>query len=406
MEDAAGLYQALNAHPENIRAALAEYEAERQPPVARFQEAARDSARYFEFVGHHLRLEPATFAFNLLTRSGRVTHLDMERGDPALTIAADRVVAGIERGEVVPPPSLTPIRVGTLNLPNRLVADFDDAAGEALLLTPTIAVEEVGRSHLGTPLAGQDAARCSGANYSRDNAGAIGVVIGHAGARASTRPPGDGLDRPLREGGWEPIACSAVPYTPAHRVPRSMSDDDMTRVGAAFAAAAAWASEAEFSLLMVDAARGGLLAGFLSPVTNQRSDRFGGDVNARMRFPLEVFEAVKQSWHGPIAVRLSVTDWIRGGVSLEDSIAIASGFAGAGVSLIEVVGGGTVAEAEPAYRRGYLISVAAELRQLSGVAVLVGGGITSRDEADTAIAAGRADMIRIDSYLYRRPLMR
>ena len=401
MEDAAGLYQALNAHPENIRAALAEYEAERQPPVARFQEAARDSARYFEFVGHHLRLEPATFAFNLLTRSGRVTHLDMERRDPALTIAADRVVAGIERGEVVPPPSLTPLHVGTLNLPNRLVAGFDDDAGEALLLTPTIAVDEVGRSHPAAPVAGPGALR-----YSANRDGPVGVVIGHAGARASTRPPGDGLDRPLREGGWEPIACSAVPYTPAHRVPRSMSNDDMSRVGSAFGAAAAWATEAGFSLLMVDAARGGLLAGFLSPLTNQRSDRFGGDVHARMRFPLEVFERVKESWNGPIAVRLSVTDWIRGGASLEDSVAIASGFAGAGVSLIEVVGGGTVAEAEPAYRRGYLISVAAELRQLAGVAVLVGGGITSRDDADTAIAAGRADLIRIDPYLYRRPLMR
>ena len=168
MEDAAGLYQALNANPENIRAALAEYEAERKPPVARFQEAARDSARYFEFVGHHLRLEPATFAFNLLTRSGRVTHLDMERRDPALTIAADRVVAGIERGEVVPPPSLTPLRVGTLNLPNRLVAGFEDAAGESLLLTPTVAVEEVGRSHPAAPVAGPDAARYSAASFSTD----------------------------------------------------------------------------------------------------------------------------------------------------------------------------------------------------------------------------------------------
>ena len=180
----------------------------------------------------------------------------------------------------------------------------------------------------------------------------------------------------------------------------------MTRVSAAFGAAAAWASEMGFALVVVDAARGGLLAGFLSPVTNQRSDRFGGDVTARSRFPLEVFEAVRESWRGPIAVRLSVTDWIRGGTPLEDSIAIASCFAAAGASLVEVVGGGAVAEAEPGYRRGYLIPVAAEVRQRAGVAVLVGGGITSRDEADTAIAAGRADLIRIDPYLYRRPLMR
>jgi anthraniloyl-CoA monooxygenase len=401
MEDAAGLYQALNAHPEDVRAALAEYEAERQPPVARFQEAARDSARYFEFVGHHLQLEPATFAFNLLTRSGRVTHLDMERRDPALTIAADRLVAGVERGEVVPPPSLTALRIGGLELPNRLVADFDDASGEALLLTPTIAVDDVGRSHPGSPVAGPGALR-----YSADRVGGVGVVIGHAGARASTRPPGDGLDRPLRDGGWEAIACSAIPYTHAHRIPRSMSNDDMTRVSAAFGAAAAWAYETEFSLLVVDAARGGLLAGFLSPITNQRSDRFGGEVNARVSFPLEVFEKVKSSWRGPVGVRLSVTDWVRGGTSLEDSIAIASSFASAGASLIEVVGGGTVAEAEPGYRRGYLTSIAAEVRQGAGVAVLVGGGITSRDEADTVIAAGRADLIRIDPYLYRRPIMR
>lgn len=401
MEDAAGLYHALNAHPENLRLALAEYQAERQPPVARFQEAARDSARYFEFVGHHLHLDPATFAFNLLTRSGRVTHLDMERRDPSLTVAADRVVAGIDEGEAVPPPSLTAVNVGGLDLPNRLVADFDDAAGEGLLLTPTVAVDEIGRSHPGSPVAGPNARR-----YAIGSGRAVGVVMGHAGARASTRPPEDGLDRPLREGGWEPIACSPIPYSAAHRVPRSLSASDMTGVVAAFGTAAAWAREVGFSLLVVDAARGGLLAGFLSPVTNHRSDRFGGDVDARSRFPLEVFRTVKEKWNGPLGVRLSVTDWIRGGTSLEDAIAIAAGFADAGAAVVEVVGGGTVAEAEPRYRRGYLISLAAEVRQRVGVAVLVGGGITSRDEADTAIAAGRADLIRMDPYLYRRPLIR
>ena len=401
MEDAAALYQALNAHPENIRIELAEYEAERQPAVARFQEAARDSALYFEFVGHHLRLDPATFAFNLLTRSGRVTHLDMERRDPSLTIAADRVVAGIAAGEVVPPPSLTAVHIGGLDLPNRLVADFDDAAGEGLLLTPTIAVDDVGRSHPGSPVAGPEAGR-----YAPGSGRAVGVVIGHAGARASTRRPEDGLDRPLREGGWEPIACSPIPYSAAHRIPKSLSASDMAGVAAAFGEAAAWARTLGFSLLLVDAARGGLLAGFLSPITNHRSDRFGGDVEARSRFPLEVFRTAKEKWSGPVGVRLSVTDWTRGGTSLEDAIAIAAGFAGAGATLVEVVGGGTVGEAEPGYGRGYLVSVAAEVRQRVGVAVLVGGGITTRDEADTAIAAGRADLIRMDPYLYRRPLIR
>jgi anthraniloyl-CoA monooxygenase len=185
-----------------------------------------------------------------------------------------------------------------------------------------------------------------------------------------------------------------------------MADDDMSSVKKAFAAAAAWAEDAGFALLMIDAARGGLLAGFLSPATNQRRDRYGGDLSARARFPLEVLERARENWRGPLAVRLSVTDWTRGGTSFEDAIDIGARLAEAGASLIEVVGGGTVAEAEPAYRRGYLIPMAAEMRQRAGVAVLVGGGITSRDDADTAIAAGRADLIRIDPYLYRRPVMR
>jgi anthraniloyl-CoA monooxygenase len=232
------------------------------------------------------------------------------------------------------------------------------------------------------------------------------VVIGHAGARASTRPPEHGLDRPLRAGGWEPVACSPIPYTRSHPVPRPASENDMAVITAAFGVAAEWALSTGCSLLMVDASRGGLLAGFLSPISNQRVDRYGGDVESRMRFPLEVIAEVRKGWTGPLAVRLSVTDWTAGGLTLTDSIATASWFVSAGVSLVEVVGGGTVVEAEPDYRRGYLLPYAAEIRQRAGVAVLVGGGITTRDDADTAIAAGRADLIRIDPYLYRRRLTR
>ena len=401
MEDAAGLYRALQASPENIGSALAGYEAERQPPVVRFQEAALDSARYFESVGHHLQLDPATFAFNLLTRSGRVGHRDMERRDPALTIAADRVVAGIESGEVVPPPTQTPLILDGLMLPNRLVAPIGRSAGEALSLTPTLAVDPIGRSHPGAPLAGDRMYRLPPAAM-----GALGVVIGHAGARASTRSPEHGLDRPLRAGGWEPVACSPIPYTPSHPAPRSASENDMADVIAAFGVAAEWAASSGCALLMVDASRGGLLAGFLSPLTNQRVDRYGGDVESRLRFPLEVISEVRKGWTGLLAVRLSVTDWTAGGLTLTDSIATASGFVSAGVSLIEVVGGGTVVGSEPDYRRGYLLPIAAEIRQRAGVAVLVGGSISTRDEADTAVAAGRADLIRIDPYLYRRPLTR
>ena len=400
MEDAASLYQALNGHPGRIESALASYETERQPAVARFQEAARESARYFESVGHHLQLPPETFAFNLLTRSGRINHLDMERRDPALTLAADRVVAGVKLGEIVPRPSQTPFTVGGLALANRMVARVDQGAGEGLLFTPTIAVDPVGRSHPDAPVAGQDWDSMAGAGL------AVAVVIGHAGARAATRPPRFGLDRPLRSGGWEALACSPIAYTPSHRVPRGLSAGDMSSVLAAFAAAASWARQEGFSLLMVDAARGGLLAGFLSPITNKRTDDYGGGVDRRAAFPRQVIETVRKVWEGPLAVRLSLTDWSRGGTPLQEAIAICSLFVEAGVSLIEVVGGGTVAEADPGYRRGYLVPIAAEVRQRARVAVLVGGAVTTLDEADTAIAAGRADLVRMDPYLYRRPLRR
>ena len=235
---------------------------------------------------------------------------------------------------------------------------------------------------------------------------AVAVVIGHAGARAATRPPRFGLDRPLRSGGWETLACSAIAYTPSHHVPRAMSTADMLAVLAAFDRASSWAREEGFSLLMIDAARGGLLAGFLSPLTNQRTDEYGGGVDGRSAFPCQVVERVRRSWEGPLAIRLSLTDWTRGGTSLDDAIAICSLFVEAGVSLIEVVGGGTVAEADPGYRRGYLLPIASEVRQRAGVAVLVGGAVTTLDEVDTAVAAGRADLIRMDPYLYRRPLRR
>ena len=408
VEDAASLCRALALEPGRVKVALAAYQAERQPAVARFQKAARDSARYFESVGHHLGLAPETFAFNLLTRSGRVTHRDLEGRDPALTMAADRVVAAQGRGDVIPRPTHTRFEVAGLALANRLVGTFEEAGGEGLVLSSVLAVTDSGRAHPQAALAGAgpEAAWGSTLHDLREAGTAAGLVIGHAGARAACRPPGDGLDRPLRDGGWPTWACSPVPYTPAHPIPHQLAGDEMEALRAAFSAAASWAARIGFDLLMVDAARGGLLAGFLSPLTNLRSDRYGGGVAARLRYPLEVIERVRSAWPGPLAVRFSATDWSAQGTTTEEAVECARGFRAIGVSLVEVVGGGTVAEAEPDYRRGYLVGLAAEIRQRSEVAVLVGGAIASLDEADTAIAAGRADLIRLNPFQYRRPLWR
>jgi anthraniloyl-CoA monooxygenase len=403
MEDAASLHQALSAHS-HLPAALAAYEADRQPAVARFQEAARDSARYFEGVDQYLDLPMETFAFNLLTRSGRVTHLEMERRDPALTLSADRVIAGLERGLLVPRPSHTPISIGGVQVANRLVGALGETDGQGLLLTPTWSVSPEGRSHAMSPVIDQlslGALRAQVDEIHRADAVA-GVVIGHAGPRASSRPAENGLDRPLAVDGWDTWSCSAVAYTEAHSVPRSLDPDKMEEVLADFSKATELVADAGLDLLLLDAAHGHLLASFLSPLTNRRQDEFGGDLGARLRFPLRVVRSIRQAWKGALVVRFSATDWARSGTTVSDAITIAKAFSEAGADLLEVAAGGTTIKAEPLYRRNFLIGLASEIKHGAGVKVLIGGGIVSLDDADTAIAAARADLIRLDPYVFRK----
>lgn len=403
MEDAASLYRALSAYPD-LATALSIYEADRQPPVARFQEAARDSAHYFEGVDQYLDLGVETFAFNLLTRSGRVTRIDMERRDPSLTLAADRAIAGVDRGLVVAAPSQTPISIGGLRLDNRMVAIAGQQDAHGLVMTPTWSVSPEGRQHPGAPTMGDDSVEDLRAQLQeiKDHNSAAGVVIGHAGPRASCLTPELGLDRPLRVNGWEILSCSPLPYVSSQSVPRALDAGDMKRITGAFQTAAEFGVVAEADLLLVDAAHGHLLATFISPLTNRRQDEYGGNLEGRMRFPLEVMAAVRKVWKGPLGVRFSATDWAKGGTTREEAVAIARAFTGAGADLIEVAGGGTTIRAEPVYRRNFLLGLASEIKHRAGVKVLVGGGIISLDDADTAIAAGRADLIRLNPYLYRR----
>ncbi|MGQ0848719.1 MAG: oxidoreductase [Actinomycetota bacterium] len=397
MEDAASLYRSLAAHPLDPAAALPAYQADRQPPVARFQDAARDSAGYFEGVRDVLDLPPETFAFNLLTRSGRVTHLDMQRRDPALTMAADRWAASVVAGEVVPPPAMTRLEVGGLMLANRLVGRLGDLPGPGLLMTTAQAVSDEGRFHPGQPTVA-----APGWTPSDLTPSLIGVVLSHAGPRASCRAPEDGLDRPLGEGDWDTVACSALSYTPSHPPSRPAGSADLAAVADAFVDGARWAAEVGAQLLVVDAARGGFLAGFFSPLTNHRRDDYGGDISQRVRYPLEVVGAVREVWRGPLAVAFSATDWAKGGTTPPEAVAIAASLKGIGVDMVEICGGGTVVDAEPDYRRGYLLSLATLVRNRVRLPVLVGGGFWTLDDVNTAVAGGRADLLYLNPYLYRR----
>ncbi|HEY3260392.1 MAG TPA: FAD-dependent monooxygenase [Pseudonocardiaceae bacterium] len=401
MEDAIALADALERHPEQVPAALVEYELERQPVVERFQQAADTSAGYFERVAAYTRLEPVQFAVNLLTRSGRVSHANLTLRDPSFGRAADAWFAG--RGTAIAaPPLFTPLRLAGAVMPNRAVvasrvSDVDGVAGAGfgLVLTQLVAVCPEGRVSTSTPVVSTvdwpalvEAAHAGGA--------LLAVQLGHAGARGATRPASFGVDVPLPAGEvWPLVAASAVRYGPYSAVPRPLDAAGMARLCSEFAAGAALLAEAGVDLLELDLAHGRLLAGFLSSLTNHRDDSNGGGLADRLRFPLEVVSAVRSSWPAdrPLAVRLTVADWVaRGGLTVVDGICAARALASAGVHLVHVEAGQSVAEEPPSYRRGFLTELSDRARNEAGVPTLVGGYLTTIDEANTVLAAARADL--------------
>jgi anthraniloyl-CoA monooxygenase len=424
LEDAIALSQAVDLHGDDLERALTDYELERQPAVERLQEAARESATYFENVGRYARFEPLQFAFNLLTRSGRITHLELEKRDPSFVRRVDGAFAGAEAGLVPRPPLLAPVTIGGLALANRVavvVPVCDDAvdgapsarasnayarasrAGAGLVVTETLAVSPEGRSTSG-----------SGGLWTAEHADAwaavirsmpdvaVALVLGHAGRRGSCRPRSEGADRPLRDDGWETVAPSAVPFSPRHPAPRALDADAMVKVVDDVERSAALASEAGADVLILDMAHGHLLASFLSPLTNRRDDGFGGSPDGRARFLLQVFDAARAAWPAdrPLAVRLQCTDWARGGLEIDDAVMVARALKDRGCDMIEVAAGQTIAGGLPDYRRLYLAPFADRIRNDVGVPVMVGGNLTRPDEVNTLLAAGRADICAVDTRLY------
>jgi anthraniloyl-CoA monooxygenase len=393
MEDAIALVNSLIKH-QDPAAALVDYEQTRQPVVARFQQAADDSAEYFQRVGRHTDLAPVQFAFNLLTRSGRIGHAALTVRDPEFTGAVDAFCHG-GGATVGPPPAFAALRLPGLDLANRIVRT-GAADGAGLVLGEPVAVRPDGRITPETPTLHTDADMLA-AKSTVDKAHAAGARFGlcltHAGRRASTRPWADGIDLPLTKG-WPTVAASALRYTPALPVPRELTGADLAELAEQFGTAAGRAAEAGADLLELDLAGGYLLAGFLSPLTNRRADAHGGQLEHRLRFPLAVVDAVRAAWPADrlLAARLTVTDWAPGGLTVDDGVRIAGCLAAHGIGLIRVTAGQTVAEGRPEYRRGYLTSISDRVRSEAGVPTMVGGYLTRIDEVNTVVGAGRADL--------------
>ncbi|MFH9658812.1 bifunctional salicylyl-CoA 5-hydroxylase/oxidoreductase [Streptomyces sp. NPDC017248] len=415
VEDALALAACLQEHPDPP-AALAAYEAERQPVVASTQRAARASLEWFEDLRLYLGQPPRRFAFNLLTRSRRVTHGNLRLRDARFTEAVEREF-GCPPGT---PPMFTPYRLRGLTLRNRVVVSPMDMysatdgvpgdfhlvhlgaralGGAGLVLTEMVCVSEEGRITPGCTglYTGRQATawrRVTDFVHRHAPGTAIGVQLGHSGRKGSTRPMWEGMDEPLPTGNWPVVAASPLPYRPGGQTPRELSRAQLTDIREQFAAAAWRAARAGFDLLELHCAHGYLLSGFLSPLTNLRTDSYGGSPERRLRFPLEVFDAVRAVWPAerPMTVRISATDWAAGGTSAEDAVGIARAFAAHGADAIDVSTGQVVAGERPEFGRSYQTPFADRIRHEAGVPVIAVGAISSWDDVNSLILAGRADL--------------
>jgi anthraniloyl-CoA monooxygenase len=382
LEDAIALANALERRGWDIDASLVDYELERGPAVERLQAAASESAAHFRRIGSYAHLEPVQFAFNLLTRSGRITHARLGVRDPAFTRALDAWFAGGD-AEVAAAPLFAPLRLRGLRLPNRLVAaPGAPLAAAGLRLSGFVAVSPEGRINPETPTIDDWV----------PGEGPVALQLGHAGRRGATQPGSVGVDVPLADP-WPLVSASPIPYAPFAPLPRELDESGMAAVRDRFVGGARRATELGVAVLELDFAHGYLLGSFLSPLSNRRTDAHGTD---RLRFPLSVLDAVRAVWDGPLAVRLSLADWSPRGLGVDDGIAIARALVEHGCDLVHVEAGQTVSADAPEYRRGFLAGLSDRVRNEARVPTLVRGHLTTLDDVDTLVAAGRADLCVVD----------
>jgi anthraniloyl-CoA monooxygenase len=428
MEDAIALVEALGRH-EGVREALDAYEKARRPAVESLQRAAQSSLAWFESTERYMQTEPIQFGFNLLTRSLRITHEDLKVRDPRYIDSIDRWYAAKAAreahvsppapGSAVPPPLFTPFRLREMLLPNRVVVSAmcqysaengrpDDwhlvhlgsraVGGAGLVFTEMTDVSPEGRITLGCTGMYEP---CHVAAWRRIvefvhryTEARIGFQLAHAGRKGSTKLAWEGMDEPLDKGGWEILAPSPIPWTARNPVPRPMNRSDMDKVRRDFVQAAEMAEEAGFDVLEIHFAHGYLLGTFISPLTNVRTDEYGGSLENRLRFPLEVFDAVRKVWpeEKPISVRISAVDWAPGGMEAKDAVEVARHLKSHGADIVDVSAGQTVPYQKPVYGRQFQTPFSDRIRHEVGIPTIALGNISSYMDVNTILAAGRADL--------------
>jgi anthraniloyl-CoA monooxygenase len=429
MEDAIALFESLKAE-ESVKGALLRYDTVRREEVEKTQHAANVSLAWFEHMKRYWGMDPLQFAFGVMSRSKQITWENLELRDPGFVrdvqrwFAADVRAKGFDVDLANPPvPMFTPFRLRGMTLENRVVVSPMDQysavdgvptdwhfvhygsraiGGAGLVYIEMTCVSPEGRISPGCTGLWNEAQRDAFrriADFCHANSKAkLCMQIGHSGRKGSTQLGWQDIDHPLERGNWPVVSASPIPYYEGEsQVPREMTRADMDRVRDEFVRATRYADEAGFDMLELHMAHGYLLASFISPLTNTRSDEYGGPIANRMRYPLEVFRACRAAWPQakPMSARISATDWAPGGLSGDDLMALARMLKEAGCDLIDCSSGQTVPQQKPVYGRMYQAPYADWVRNEVGIATMTVGAVSTADQANTLLASGKADLVAL-----------
>jgi anthraniloyl-CoA monooxygenase len=425
LESAIALAEELTSKPD-LTAAFESYEEARRVEVLRLQSAARNSMEWFEEVGRYLDLDPVQFNYSLLTRSQRISHENLRLRDPEWLEGAERWFqshAGVPQDAPVRAPMFAPYALRGMELKNRVVVSpmaqykakdgcptdwhlvhLGERAkgGAGLVYTEMTCVSARGRITPGCPglyASEHELAWKRIADFVHVETDAkICCQIGHSGRKGSTQLGWEEMDAPLKDDNWETISASPIPWSERNPAPREMTRADMEEVTAQFVAATEMAERAGFDMIELHAAHGYLVSSFISPVSNRRGDDYGGSLENRMRWPLEVFRAMRAAWpeNKPMSVRISANDWVGAhGVTPDEAVEIARAFSEAGADLIDVSAGQTSIEATPVYGRMFQTPFSDRIRNEAGIATMAVGNIYEADHVNSILMAGRADLVAI-----------
>lgn len=419
-DSAISLASYLDSEP-TMEAAFERYQEERRVEVLRLQSAARNSLEWFEQVERYIGYDPVQFNYALLTRSQRISHENLRMRDPAFVAKAERwfnAKAGIESDRH---PMFAPFTLREMELKNRIVVSpmaqyravdgcptdwhlvhYGERAkgGAGLIYAEMTCVSPEGRITPGCPglyAPEHETAWKRIVDFSHAESGAkICCQIGHAGRKGSTQVGWEAPDKPLKSGNWPLLSASAIAWSSDNAVPKAMDRGDMDMVRDQFVEATKMADRAGFDMVELHAAHGYLISSFITPVSNQRDDEYGGSLENRLRYPLEVFKAMRAVWPDkkPMAVRISSNDWVGdAGVTPDEAVEIAKAFSAAGVDIVDVSAGQTSVEARPVYGRMFQTPFSDQIRNEAGVKTMAVGNIFEADHVNSILMAGRADLV-------------